>query len=48
MNTGETEIRIGEADERDVVHFRGPSVIPGYWEDEGATASSSAHAVTRR
>lgn len=32
--------RIGEAAARGVVHFRGPSVIPGYCEDEGATAEA--------
>ena len=39
MPLGGTEIRIGDPDERGVgeVHFRGPSVIPGYWNDEAAT-----------
>jgi long-chain acyl-CoA synthetase len=39
MPLGGTEIRIAEPDERGVgeVQFRGPSVIPGYWNDEVAT-----------
>jgi long-chain acyl-CoA synthetase len=36
---GGTEIRIADPDERGVgeVMFRGPSVIPGYWDDDDAT-----------
>ena len=39
---GGTEIRIDGADERGVgeVHFRGRSVIPGYWNDPQATAEA--------
>ena len=39
---GGTEIRIDGADERGVgeVTFRGPSVIPGYWNDPKATAEA--------
>jgi long-chain acyl-CoA synthetase len=37
-----TQIRIANADERGVgeVQFRGPSVIPGYWNDPEATAAA--------
>jgi long-chain acyl-CoA synthetase len=39
---GGTELRIAQPDERGVgeVQFRGPSVIPGYWNDERATAEA--------
>ena len=38
----ETEVRITHADDRGVgeVQFRGPSVIPGYWNDPAATAAA--------
>ena len=39
---GDTEMRIHDPDERGVgeVHFRGPSVIPGYWNDHEATSEA--------
>jgi long-chain acyl-CoA synthetase len=39
---GGTELRIAEPDEAGVgeVEFRGPSVIPGYWQDPEATAAA--------
>ena len=37
MPLGGTELRIGELGE---VQFRGPSVIPGYWQDPQATAET--------
>ncbi|MGZ4352142.1 MAG: class I adenylate-forming enzyme family protein [Gaiellaceae bacterium] len=37
MPLGGTDLRIGELGE---VQFRGPSVIPGYWEDPAATAEA--------
>jgi long-chain acyl-CoA synthetase len=39
---GETQLRIDAADERGVgeVQFRGPSVIPGYWNAPEATAEA--------
>jgi len=39
MPLGGTELRIAAPDERGVgeVMFRGPSVIPGYWDDDEAT-----------
>lgn len=39
---GATELRIAEPDEegRGEVQFRGPSVVPGYFEDPGATAEA--------
>jgi long-chain acyl-CoA synthetase len=39
---GHTEVRVASPDERGVgeVQFRGPSVIPGYWNDPGATAAA--------
>jgi long-chain acyl-CoA synthetase len=39
---GGTELRIHEPDDagRGEVQFRGPSVIPGYWEDPEATAQA--------
>jgi long-chain acyl-CoA synthetase len=42
MPLGATELRIADPDEDGVgeVQFRGPSVIPGYWEDPEATAES--------
>ena len=40
MPLGGTEMRIHDPDERGVgeVQFRGPSVIPGYWNDHEATS----------
>lgn len=42
MALGGTELRIAERDDAGVgeVQFRGPSVIPGYWEDPEATAEA--------
>jgi long-chain acyl-CoA synthetase len=42
MPLGETELRIDGADEHGVgeVQFRGPSVIPGYWNAPEATAAA--------
>ena len=42
MPLGGTELRIGEPDDAGVgeVLFRGPSVIPGYWENPEATAET--------
>ncbi len=42
MPLGGTEMRIREPDARGVgeVQFRGPSVVPGYWNDPGATAAA--------
>jgi long-chain acyl-CoA synthetase len=39
---GGTQIRIADSDERGVgeVQFRGPSVIPGYWESPAETAAA--------
>jgi long-chain acyl-CoA synthetase len=39
---GSTEIRILDPDERGIgeVQFRGPSVVPGYWENAEATAEA--------
>jgi long-chain acyl-CoA synthetase len=49
MALGETEMRIVAfdgrllpANEPGEVQFRGPSVIPGYWQDEAATAEALA------
>jgi len=42
MPLGGTQVRIAGQDERGVgeVQFRGPSVIPGYWNDPDATAAA--------
>ena len=42
MPLGGTEMRIHDPDERGVgeVQFRGPSVIPGYWNDHEATSEA--------
>ncbi len=47
MPLGRTELRVVDAngavlpaDEPGEVEFRGPSVIPGYWDDEEATAAA--------
>ena len=42
MPLGGTELRIRDADDEGVgeVQFRGPSVIPGYWNDPEATAAA--------
>jgi long-chain acyl-CoA synthetase len=42
MPLGGTEIRIADPDQRGVgeVQFRGPSVIPGYWNDSEATRAA--------
>jgi long-chain acyl-CoA synthetase len=42
MPLGGTELRIHDPDERGVgeVQFRGPSVIPGYWNDHDATSEA--------
>jgi long-chain acyl-CoA synthetase len=40
--SSDTELRVASPDERGVgdVQFRGPSVIPGYWNDPEATAAA--------
>jgi long-chain acyl-CoA synthetase len=42
MALGSTELRIADPDENGVgeVAFRGPSVVPGYWNDPDATAEA--------
>jgi long-chain acyl-CoA synthetase len=40
--SSQTDVRVADADERGVgeVQFRGPSVIPGFWNDPEATAAA--------
>jgi long-chain acyl-CoA synthetase len=42
MALGATELRIADPDENGIgeVEFRGPSVVPGYWNDPDATADA--------